>query len=266
MARPATQSGGTVKPYYDDGQITIYHADCRDILPLLPEGSVDLVIADPPYGETSLDWDAVVGEWMPLAQRILKPSGSLWVFGSMRSFLADAEAFRSWKFVQDVVWEKHNGSGMNNDRFRRVHEHVLQFHLRSSRWSDVYKCPRFTMDATKRTVRRKALPPQWQGARGPTHYSSEDGGPRLMRSVLSVRSEHGRAIHPTQKPPGIILPLIEYSCPPDGIVVDPFAGSGTTLRVAKNVGRRAIGVDNKEEYCEMMARRLQQAVLPLSVL
>src|SRR5207244_1510795 len=99
---------------------------------------------------------------------------------------------------QDIVWEKHNGSNAFDDRFRRVHELVVQFYRKDTKWENVYKCPLYSADATARTVRRKAHPQQW-GDIGGRVYESHDGGPRLLRSVLCCRSEHGRALHPTQK-------------------------------------------------------------------
>jgi site-specific DNA-methyltransferase (adenine-specific) len=75
---------------------------------------------------------------------------------------------------------------------------------------------------------------------------------------------HGRAIHPTQKPVGILTPLIEYACPPGGLVIDPFAGSGSTLEAARLTGRRAIGIEAHEPYIERAARRLEQAPLELA--
>lgn len=96
-------------------------------------------------------------------------------------------------------------------------------------------------------------------------YVSEDGGPRLMRSVLHVRSCHGSALHPTEKPVGVLLPLIEFSVPAGGLVVDPFMGSGSTLLAAKLSQRRAIGIEREEQYCEVAAKRLGQGVLNLGV-
>ena len=84
-----------------------------------------------------------------------------------------------------------------------------------------------------------------------------------MRSVVYVPSCHGEAEHPTQKPVDIIKPLLEYSCPPDGVVLDPFMGSGTTLRAAKDLCRKAIGIEIQEKYCRIAVERLRQEVLKL---
>lgn len=84
----------------------------------------------------------------------------------------------------------------------------------------------------------------------------------MMRSVLFVRNCHGMAVHPTQKPEGIIEPLLRFSCPPGGLVLDPFAGSGTTLLVARRLGLRAVGFEISPEYCELALGRLS-STLPL---
>lgn len=237
-------------PYYDEDGIVIYHGDCREVLPVL---DADLAIVDPPYGETSLEWDYRADGWVSLLR-----VPTFWCFGSFRFFLETAGLFDGWRFAQDVVWEKHNGSIFHADRFRRVHEMVAQFYRRE--WAEIYKRPQFTMDATARALRRKRRPAH-SGHIEESAYVSEDGGPRLMRSVLRVRSCHGEASHPTQKPVGIVQPLLEYSCPPNGRVLSPFMGSGTDLVVAKALGRRAIGIEIEEKYCEIAAKRLSQRVL-----
>ncbi len=245
-----------MKPYYDDGQLTIYHGDCREVLPLLQP--VDAIVTDPPYGETSLVWDRWPNGWLAACRAVAK---QMWCFGSLRMFVSQADEFTGWKLAQEVVWEKHNGTGLFNDRFRRVHELAAHFYRDDVAWADVHKEPQFTNDARARVVRKKGRPAQWIGATGETTYVSEDGGPRLMRSVIQERSCHGSALHPTQKPESIIAPLLRYSVPQGGVVLDPFAGSGTTLAVARKTGRRAIGIEAREDYCEVIVSRLAQSEL-----
>jgi site-specific DNA-methyltransferase (adenine-specific) len=251
----AVVSGGVrVRAYYESDGLTIYHGDMREIA---PELVYQCIITDPPYGETSLEWDQWVDDWPRylLSSRIER---WLWCFGSMRMFLNKIDEFRPWRFAQDIVWEKHNGSGFHADRFKRVHEHALQFY--TGEWTNIHKAPVFTSDATARAVRRKKRPTH-MGDIEAGSYRSEDGGPRLMRSVIYARSCHGSAEHPTQKPVEIIAPLIEYSCPSGGLVFDPFMGSGSTLVAARMLNRKAIGIEAREEYCEAAVRRLAQIPL-----
>lgn len=240
-------------PYFEDESVTLYLGDALALLPTL--ASVDVVVTDPPYGETSLWWDTRVSGWLGLL-----PASSLWCFGSLRSFVGTGREFSDsgWQLSQDIIWEKHNGSSFHADRFKRVHEVAAHFYR--GQWADIYHEPPKTLDATKRTLRRKHRPPH-TGHIEASAYASEDGGPRLMRSVLYVRSAHGHAVHPTQKPEGIIRPLIEYACPPGGIVLDPFAGSGSTGLAARQLGRRAILIEQDETYAEAAAKRLSQMEL-----
>lgn len=142
--------------------------------------------------------------------------------------------------ISDVLWCF--GS------FKMFRDHMAEF--------EPWKHPT-TDDATPRTVRRKTRPTH-TGHIEASAYRSEDGGPRLMRSVQYVRSEHGRAIHPTQKPAGIVAPLIEYSVAPGGLIVDPFAGSATTAYVARQMGRRCVAFEAREDYALKAAARLSQ--------
>lgn len=242
--------------------VSIIVGDSREELRKLPEASIDCIIADPPYGQTSLPWDAWVSLWPDLCIPLLKPSGSMWVFGTQRMFIEHMEHFAHWHFAQDIIWEKHNGTGLFNDRFRRVHEIILHFYPKGRPWGGIYKDPQYTHDATARTVRKRARQAQWQGKTGPTVYESVDGGPRLMRSVIFARSEHGRALHPTQKPEAVVEPLLLYSCPPGGTVLDPFAGSGTVGVTANRLGRDAILIEIDPDY-EKIARARIHGDAPL---
>lgn len=239
-------------PVYVDDLVTLYHGDNREILPAIPSG--DLVLTDPPYGDTSLEWDRYPAGWAALLR-----APQAWVFGSMRMWVEHGRAeFAEWKLAQDIVWEKHNGSGSSNDRFRRVHEHAL--HWYRGDWSDVHHDAPRMKELRPRADRRKATPPHWGEFRKGT-FQSEDGKPRLLRSVFNVRSMHGLAIHPTEKPVGILTPLIEYSVPDRGLVIDPFAGSASTLEAARMCGRRAIGIEANEAYIEKAVGRLAQQSL-----
>lgn len=245
-------------PYYQDESICLYLGDCLEVLVELSAAlePVDACITDPPYGDTSLKWDRCPDPaWLLRIQ-----TNALWCFGSMRFWLTEGHYFREagWKYAQEIVWEKHNGSGFHADRFKRVHEFAM--HWYRGDWASFHRDVPTTNDATARTVRRKHCPPH-TGDIGASSYASMDGGPKLMRSVLQVRSEHGRAVHPTQKPLGILRPLIEYSVPVDGVVLDPFAGSGSTLLAARDLGRRAVGIEGREDYCAAAVKRLSQGVL-----
>lgn len=236
---------------------TILQGDCRELLGTLPAASFDACMADPPYGDTSLDWDSVVDGWIPAVARVLKPAASMWVFGSMRFFMGNRIRARlrdeGFRYSQDIVWKKQNGTGFHDDRFRRVHEHAVLFYRGA--WADVYHQPQYTNDATARTVRRKTRPTH-TGHIEAGHYISEDGGPRLMTSVLEVRNEHGRAIHPTQKPLELLLPLIRYSVPPGGSFVVPFCGSGSDLMVAEADGLDALACELDAGHAERARARI----------
>ena len=230
--------------------MTLYYGDALEIAGTL---RADTIVTDPPYGETSFSWDRWPSEW-PGAFVGVAPS--LWCFGSLRVFFGHLAEFSTWKLAQDVAWEKHNGSSFVADRFRRVHELALHFYR--GRWSDLYHEVPTTLDAKARSVKRAPTAAAWHGARTRTTYVSTEGGPRLMRSVIKARSEHRRAANETQKPLGVVAPLVSYSCPPGGVVLDPFAGSGTTLVAAKTLRRHAIGIEVRESQCEVAARRCEK--------
>ncbi len=241
-------------PYYQHSGITIYHADCRDVLPSLARESVDLVLTDPPYavsvagvgrwemryGRTDdldffpgdTDWEAmkalaegVVSSSIPL----LSERGSMYVWCGHRQFGKLVEVLeRSGWSTRFLVWSKAcpvppaPGSGWPNAAELCVYAYRPG---RLWKWPGV--CP---------------------------HRSNviiEDG---------YRYGQPGKVGHPTQKPFGVINPLLEASSDPDSLVLDPFMGSGTTLRAAKDLGRQAIGIEIEERYCEIAAKRLSQEV------
>ena len=248
---------GDVTPYFADELVTLYLGDCREVLPAL-DLQADCFVADPPYGETSLKWDRWPDGWLDVAATVTR---SLWCFGTLRMYLDHAAEFRAarWKLSQDVIWEKHNGSGFANDRFKRVHEQPT--HWFRGAWSGVYHEAPTTPDAIRHQMRRKARPTH-TGDIGAASYLSEDGGPRLMRSVIYMPSMHGKAIHPTEKPSDLIEILIRTSCPPGGVVGDMFAGSGAAGEAAMRAGRNYVGCEIDEAMANRASSRLDQ-LLPI---
>lgn len=239
-------------PYYSDDAVTLYLGDWRELIPEC--FTADLILTDPPYGETSLEWDRWPDGWPALAAR---HANAMWCWGSMRMFLDRRDEFAAWTYSQDTVWEKHNGSGFAADRFKRVHELSLFWYR--GRWEDIHhEAPRIDGGSGNKSVRKRGLTPH-TGAIGDTGYI--DDGQRIVRSVMRAHSLQQRALNETQKPESVTEHLLTYGCPVGGTVLDLFAGSGTTLAVAKRTGRKAIGFEIREQQCERSALRLSQDVL-----
>jgi site-specific DNA-methyltransferase (adenine-specific) len=244
-------------PVFDDGTVRLYVGDAREIVRDL-ELRADVIVTDPPYASTSLMWDRWQDGW-PNAAALA--SSSMWCFGTLKMFIERAGEFCYWKLGHDIVWQKHNGSGFQSGRFRRIHESAMHFYR--GEWSEVYAEQQMVAGATAKTVRTKTRPPQ-TGHIERTPYRSFDGGPKQMTSVIPVASMHGKAVHPTQKPLGILAPLIRYSCPFGGMVGDLFAGSGSTLIAARREGRRAWGIEADPEFAKRAVERLAQCALRLA--
>lgn len=247
-----------MKPYYEDSAVALYLGKMEDLLPELGEiyKRFDACLTDPPYGETSLAWDRWPTGWPELVAR---HTNSMWCFGSFRMFtewwldFADA----GWNLSQDVVWEKHNGTGFAADRFKRVHE--LAVHFYQGAWGEVHhEAVREDYHGPDKHARARTSRTPHTGEIGAHNYV--DDGRRMVRSVIKAQSVRG-GLHPTEKPPVILARLIEYSTVEGGLVLDPFAGSASTLLTARTLGRRAIGIEANEEYCERAAKRLSEVDL-----
>jgi site-specific DNA-methyltransferase (adenine-specific) len=248
------------EPYYADDLVTLYLGDCREILPALGV-TADCIVADPPYGETDLPWDKWPDGWVDAAAQV---TNSLWLFASMRLLLAHHQEFVGWRFSQDVIWSKPRSTVPLADRFMRSHETVT-FWYRGNWNVTHHDAPRTASHAPMHKGGAFSSS-QWNhpGSTLGSVRSDDHATTRIMRSVIEAGNLwNGSAIHPTEKPLGILDPLIAYACPPGGLVIDPFAGSGSTLDAARCSGRRAIGIEADERYAEMAARRLSQQVMAL---
>jgi len=245
-----------VKPYFEEAGTTIYHGDCREILIALPDESIDCIWTDPPYGHKNADGDflskrseimgdgigttqspianddqesmrAVVDYMLTQAARLLRRDSCCCCCcgggGPSPTFawLAQRMDEGGLSFFHSVIWDKKN-PGIGW-RFRRQHEMIMVAHRSSGslRWND------------------------------------EIGA---LRNVLSEPAPTDR-VHPNEKPLALVARFLAHMTMPGDTILDPFMGSGTTLVAAKNLNRKAIGIELSEKYCEIAAKRLSQQVM-----
>ena len=221
------------KPYYDDGQITIYHGDCREILPSL--GPVDLLLTDPPYG---LGLDMVL-------KHGTNANGSIHQASAWNNTIPSQLCFDLMydQSNAQIIWGCNYFGGSIRDVGRMVHDKQLAIAGTALRWSeaDIASCS-FQRRITMFRYR-------WNGNVQGKTINWKNEGPDARQ-------------HPTQKPLALMMWCIEQA-PMSQTILDPFMGSGTTLRAAKDLGRRAIGIEIEERYCEIAVKRLAQQVLAL---
>lgn len=249
-------------PYYADDAVTLYLGDCREVLASL-EVLPDSCVTDPPYGETSAVWDVWPEGWVDAVSAALPTSASLWCFGSARMFLAHRDDFAAWRFAQEALWAKRNGTGPGSrDRLTKVHEWA--YHWYRGRWSDLHHewMRELSTGPDKGYVRKRVRQAEHQRP-GRENAWQDDGTrqPRSVTYVLEAPSVRFRKRHQDEKPLAVVAPLVRECTPPGGLVLDPFAGSGSTLVAARDLGRRAIGVEADEASCEQIATRLSELVL-----
>jgi hypothetical protein len=236
-----------VKPYYEDDAVTIYHGDCREVLPGL---TFDVVVTDPPYGTGYYATDTDV--FTPAMLAALAGLAPVAVFGWPERLAALCVA-AGLVPTEWVTWWPTNAAvkAPPSPGLTRESEHVAFF----GDW------PRF---GCLRIARSRPLH-EWTGPnqRGTSHG---DVVTRLAGDVwtdsapgVGIHARHG--FHPNEKPLAVLCKIIQGS--DGGGILDPFMGSGTTLRAAKNLGRRAIGIEVDERYCEIAAKRMGQEVLDL---
>lgn len=245
-------------PFYSDDLVTLFHGDYRDVDAW---HEADVLVTDPPYGETSLAWDRWPDGWPALVAERAPDLAQMWCFGSTRMFLDRRDDFGAWRQAQDLVWSKPRGRGTDRDRFSRSHELVL--HWYRGKWGDLYiEPPRVAYHGARVRSTRRGNVDDGSKVKPMAGGTYVDDGTRLLYTVLDGDPGDPRTTHhPNQKPLAVLEPIIRYSCPPGGLVADLFAGSCSTLVAAKRLGRRAIGVEADEKYCETAAARLSQGAL-----
>lgn len=230
----------------------IIHGDALDVLRGLPDASVDAIITDPPYGTTACAWDTVVPfePMWALFKRIAKPNAAI-VMTASQPFTSALVMSNPRMFRHAWVWEKPMPTGHLN-AYRapmKAHEDVVVFGAAGVEYYPVFVAGtpyRATSGAAGGYVRDKTT----------GGHTTVNTGTRHPRTIIRVTNEVG--LHPTQKPVALMEYLIRTYTQPGDLVLDPFAGSGTTLVAARNLQRRYIGVELQAEYVETARKRLSE--------
>ncbi|MEM6740282.1 MAG: site-specific DNA-methyltransferase [Pseudomonadota bacterium] len=245
---------------------TIIAGDCIDAMGALPDASVDLIFADPPYnlqlkGELhrpdnsrvdAVDdaWDRFTGfeaydrftrAWLAEARRVLKPNGALWVIGSYHNIFRVGAAVQDQGFwiLNDVVWRKANPMpNFRGKRLTNAHETLI--------WAS-------RSEAAKYTFNYEALKALNEGIQMRSDWLLP-----LCTGHERLKDARGDKAHPTQKPESLLYRVLVGTTNPGDIVLDPFFGTGTTGAVAKALGRDWIGIEREARYREIAAARIGQ--------
>ena len=250
---------------------TIIKGDCVAAMEKLPEKSVDLVFADPPYNlqldgdlhrpdQSKVDavddawdqfdsfaaYDAFTRAWLLAARRVLKPTGSIWVIGSYHNIFRVGAILQDLGFwvLNDIVWRKTNPMpNFRGRRFQNAHETMIW----ASR-DQKAKGYTFNYDAMKAANDDLQMRSDWL-------FPICTGSERL-------KDDNGDKVHPTQKPEALLARVMLSSSKPGDVVLDPFFGSGTTGAVARRLGRHFVGVEREQSYIDAATARIE-AVEPL---
>lgn len=234
----------------------IYRGDCLDVLDQLGEGSVDMVLADPPYGCTRNGWDEEIGLSLlwPKLRRVCREDAAMLLFASDR-YAARLVQSNEREFRYNLVWHKTQPTGFLNARRMplRAHENVCVFYRRLPVYDpQMGEGPRKVSSAShKRGSRRTSN----YGDHESTDYDSTN---RFPTSVLTFPTDKQRCpLHPTQKPVALLEYLVRTYTHSGGRVLDFCMGSGSTGVACARSGRRFVGIEADEAYFETARRRLE---------
>jgi site-specific DNA-methyltransferase (adenine-specific) len=253
----------------------VFCQDVFEVLPKLPDRSVDLMIADPPYNltksfnerkfrETSLDeYEEWLESWLSQTVRILKPAASVYICGDWRSSAAIHRVGEKYFLPQNrITWEREKGRGAKSN-WKNCSEDIWFFTV-----SEDYH---FNVDAVM--LKRKVVAPYTDESGQPKDWEETEGGrfrvthPSNVWTDVTVPywSMPENTDHPTQKPEKLLAKIILASSKPGDLVFDPFNGSGTTTVVANKLGRHYLGVEIDETYCALALKRLELAASDPSI-
>lgn len=221
----------------------------------IPDGSVDMILCDLPYGMTRNKWDNVI----PLAslwseyERIIKDNGSIVLFSQM-PYTAELVKSNSKLFKYEWIWQKPNGTGFLNANKMplKSHENILVFYKKLPTYNPqktpgkAYKCKQGSGSSS------------WNYDESNGGYITKSDGKRFPKDIILFNRETG--LHPTQKPVALLEYLIKTYTNEGEIVLDNCMGSGSTCVAAINTGRKYIGFELDEKYFEIAENRIRETV------
>ena len=232
----------------------LFNADCMDILPLIPDKSVQLILADLPYGTTSIDWDNVIpmDKLWEQYNRIMRDNCAVVLFGSEPfSSLVRTSNLKMYKY--DWKWEKAKATlhALCKKRPMKSDEDIIVFYAKQP----IYN-PQMTIGekykGRNNTKNHKELKGEWiigQGSR------TDNDGTRYPRTNIYFANENKQGQHPTQKPLELIKYLIKTYSNENDMILDNTMGSGTTCLGAKELNRKFIGIEKEPKYYEIACQR-----------
>ncbi len=243
--------------------------DLFEVLGFLPDGFVDLLVIDPPYNlskdfevckfkqMSDADYLAYLESWFPRLLRLLKPEASVYVCCDWKSSTAIYTVLSKYLTVRNrITWQREKGRGAKSN-WKNGMEDI---------WYAVVDERKVYFDVEAVKQKRKVIAPYRVDGQPKDWEATENGRFRLTypsnfwdNISIPYWSMPENTDHPTQKPEKLIAKLILASCPPDGVVFDPFLGSGTTSVTAKKLGRHYCGVEINEEYAALAEKRLALA-------
>lgn len=251
-----------MRPYYEQSGITIYHGDCAEILPTLPTGRIDLVVTSPPYNMGLVPGGNGRGMYRPGASN---KAGRFREGYGVHNDAMPQEQYDTWqRGILAECWRllRDEGAIYYNHRPRIEHGKVrlpLGLDFGGIPLGQIITWDRSTGIGVN--LRRYASAYEWLLVFAKPDFTLEDHAASGRSDMWRLGMEHQETGHPAPFP--VTLPRRALVDTGACLVLDPFMGSGTTMRAALDCGRKAIGIEIEEKFCELAAKRLQQAVLPL---
>ena len=241
---------------------TIWEGDCIGLMNAMPEHSVDLILADLPYGTTRNKWDSIIplDELWEAYRRVLKPTGCVVLTAAQPFTSALVMSNPDW-FKYEWIWSKTIGSGQLNTTHQplRTHESVLVFAPAKPRYNPLME------EGEPYTAVRKTDKWAGRGYNNQSDHTANNPGFRHPKSVLLVPNPRIKGGHPTQKPLELFNYLIRTYTDPGDVVLDNVMGSGTTAEAASRLGRRFVGMELDPEFVRVGRERIKVVAKEMTV-